>query len=77
MKIPVQIGDSCENKTAEEILDVLAMGSLKANFPDFVEAYGYESACEHMGNLFTTSWKKHRETIWQWYDQEYKGEKND
>lgn len=59
--------------TQNDIMNSLVMQSLKTNYVEFVEAWGYEQANENLTNLFGDVWKKRRQLVWQWYDREYNG----
>ena len=50
------------------VIDSLMLSSLRHNYVEFVELYGYEHANEKLGNLFGYAWLTYREQGWQWYD---------
>lgn len=54
------------------ILDSLMLSSLKHNYVEFVEEYGYELANEKLGRLFGDVWHIHKQHVWQWYDTDRK-----
>lgn len=54
-----------------DILDTLTVANMKHNYPQFVDYYGYDRADERMEACYGDAWVKHRENIWQWFDQDY------
>ena len=54
-----------------EILSSLTLSSIKHNYPEFVQEFGYDGANRGMEKLFGNIWLKYRELVWQWYDVEY------
>lgn len=56
-----------------DVVDSLMLSSLKHNYKEFVEEWGYDKANTNMHELFGEAWLNHRHHVWQWYDQEYKG----
>ena len=51
-----------------DIIDTLMLSSLKHNYVEFVELYGFEEANKKLHNLFGETWLQHKELVWQWYD---------
>jgi hypothetical protein len=56
---------------AGALVSHLTLSSMKANYPEFVDIYGFEGADAAMGRLYKATWDKYKELIWQWYDWEY------
>lgn len=49
----------------------LIMQLLKTDYPNNVMYFGFDEAEKHMLCVHGKDWLKHREEIYQWYDQEY------
>lgn len=64
----------------EHIFDLkndLFLINMKANFPEFVDAYGFEEADRRMERLYGQTFTDQRNHIHQWYDFEILGVKNE
>ena len=48
-----------------ELLDSLVMGSMVANYPEFVESYGHEVADQKLGRMFSRDWDRLKEEVWE------------
>tara|TARA_Y100000389_G_C17219780_1_gene392763 strand:+ start:382 stop:627 length:246 start_codon:yes stop_codon:yes gene_type:complete len=48
-----------------ELLDALVMGSMVANYPEFVESYGHEVADQKLERMFSRDWDRLKEEVWQ------------
>jgi len=51
------------------ILDDLNLESMKTTYPEYVDTVGSHNADNVMLGFYGDNWIKHRETIWQWYDE--------
>ena len=57
-----------------ELLDALVMGSMVANYPEFVECYGHEVANQKLGRMFSRDWDRLKEEVWEATYPEYRAE---
>ena len=57
------------------VIDSLMLSSLKHNYIEFVEEWGFAEADLRLHGLFGEVWLNNRENVWQWFDKEYKGGK--
>jgi hypothetical protein len=53
------------------MLDGLVMGSLVANYPEFVESYGHDVANAKMSRMFSRDWDRLKEKVWEITFPEY------
>ena len=61
-----------DREAFDSMIDSLTVSSMKANYIDFVTAYGSTIASEKMENVYKDSWTKYQTDIWQWFDDEMK-----
>ena len=54
------------------MVDTLMIQSMKHNYCELVECYGYDKANESLEKLFGSLWNENKEMIWQWYDTDRK-----
>ncbi len=59
------------NYNEQQIHDDCMLSSLKHNYVEFVAEYGFAEADRKLERLFDNTWRRNREIVWQWYDQEY------
>tara|TARA_Y100000592_G_scaffold98824_1_gene172964 strand:- start:1687 stop:1896 length:210 start_codon:yes stop_codon:yes gene_type:complete len=57
---------------SRDVVGSLMLSSLKHNYVEFVDEWGYDRANQYLHELFGEAWLNNREVVWQWYDQEYK-----
>jgi len=48
-----------------ELLDALVMGSMVANYPEFVKSYGHEVADKKLSRMFSRDWDRLKEEVWE------------
>jgi len=58
----------------KDLISSLTLSSIKHNYVEFVEEYGYELANEKLSGLFGDIWDTHKEEVWQWYDTDRKSQ---
>ncbi len=59
---------------ANELLDVLVMGSMVANYPEFVDAHGHEVADQKLARMFGRDWDRLKEEVWEATYPEYRAQ---
>jgi hypothetical protein len=50
------------------------MGSMVANYPEFVESYGHEVANQKLGRMFSRDWDRLKEEVWEVTYPEYRAQ---
>mgnify|MGYP003642452163 CR=1 FL=1 len=51
------------------LIESLTVISMRHNYSEFVDLYGYEIANEKLFGLFGQAWTDNKQDVWQWYDQ--------
>ena len=53
----------------DRFIEDLTLSNMRINYEKFRELYEPDRADQAMQRVYSTAWEKHRETIWQDYDQ--------
>jgi hypothetical protein len=61
-----------DKEVFDEVIDQLTISSMQSNYCDWVVEGGTKHADAAISRLFPTAWEKHKEYIWQWFDDEMK-----
>ena len=53
----------------DRFIDDLTLSNMRNNYEKFRELYEPDRADQAMQRVYSTAWERHREAVWQDYDQ--------